>query len=213
MQHELFSSAGDSLDWEWIIAPGAEIKIARTFFDPQTALAILSDLKSSIPWRQDRIRVYGKMHDLPRLQQWFGDPGTVYVWSGLEMVPQPWPPALMQIKAKIELATSSTYNSLLANFYRDGNDTVGWHSDDEPSFGSRPTIASLSLGASRDFVLRHKHDEKMEQIKIRLTNGSLLVMAGETQANWQHALPRRLNIKEPRINLTLRSSAKTPRQR
>lgn len=213
VQHDLFGSPNQTSDWEHIDAPGAEIKIARAFLDTTSAATFFRELHSSIPWKQDQIRVYGKLHDLPRLQRWYGDPGTVYVWSGITMVPEPLTPTLRQLKSMIEQATGTCFNSLLANLYRDGNDTVGWHSDDEPEFGIRPVIASLSLGAPRDFILRHKSRPDIGPITIPLTSGSLLVMSGGTQENWKHTVPRRAAIKTPRINLTLRNSTTQVRKR
>lgn len=206
MQRDLFSSVKEPCDWEQIEVPNANIKISRAFLDSASATSYFNELVSTIPWRQDQIRVFGKKHDLPRLQQWYGEPGTVYIWSGVKMTPEPLTPALTRLKSLIELTTGNTFNSLLANLYRNGDDTVGWHSDDEPEFGELPIIASLSLGASRDFVLRHKHRSDISTLKISLTSGSLLVMSGDTQENWQHAVPRRATVKSPRINLTLRTS-------
>ncbi|MFY0531471.1 alpha-ketoglutarate-dependent dioxygenase AlkB family protein [Nannocystis pusilla] len=133
MQHDLFSVASDDI-WQQIDAPDADIRFAPAFLDARTAKAYFDELMEAISWRQDKIRVYGKLHDVPRLHQWYGDPGTEYIWSGLIMQPQPWISPLLRIKSLIERATSATYNSLLANLYRNGDDAVGWHSDDEPDF-------------------------------------------------------------------------------
>mgnify|MGYP001002906568 FL=1 len=214
MQHDLFSCSGSDI-WQQIDAPDAEIRFAPVFLDTRTASAYFDELMKAISWRHDKIRVYGKLHDVPRLHQWYGDPGTEYIWSGLIMQPQEWIPPLLQLKTLIERATAATYNSLLANLYRNGDDAVGWHSDDEPEFQGHPTIASLSLGAGRDFILRHKNRADVPQIKITLTHGSLLVMSGRTQQTWQHTVPRRAGVKSQRINLTLRTSVarSQPRQR
>jgi alkylated DNA repair dioxygenase AlkB len=110
---------------------------------------------------------------------------------------------LLQLKSKIEEVSEAAFNSVLLNKYRDGNDTVGWHSDDERELGRNPIIASLSLGIARDFILRHKY--KPNELKIQLRHGSLLIMRGHTQEYWKHALPRRKRITEPRINLTFRA--------
>lgn len=205
MQHDLFSVPSGDI-WQQISAPDAEIRFAPNFLDFHTARAYFDELREAISWRQDKIRVYGQLHNVPRLHQWYGDPGTEYVWSGLIMQPQEWIPPLLRLKALIERATDATYNSLLANLYRNGDDAVGWHSDDEPEFQGHPTIASLSLGAGRDFILRHNHRRDVANIKITLTHGSLLVMSGRTQQTWQHTVPRRAGVIAPRINLTLRTS-------
>ena len=205
MQQDLFCSPREET-WQRIDAPDADIRFKSSFLDEDTARRYFDELLVQVKWRQDRIRVYGKLHDVPRLHQWYGEPDTAYAWSGLVMAPQPFIPALLRLRAAIETATSATYNSILANLYRDGNDAVGWHSDDEPEFRGHPTIASLSLGAARDFVLRHRHRPDLPQIKISLTNGSLLVMSGNTQENWQHTIPKRAGVVAPRINLTLRTS-------
>lgn len=147
--------------------------------------------------------MFGKEHDIPRLQQWYGDPGQVYVWSGIEMQPLPWLPEILEVRDAVQRATKRKFNSVLLNLYRDGNDTVGWHADDEPGLGLSPFIASLSVGAEREFVLR-RNEDKTVKISVPLSHGSLLVMAGETQGNWQHAVPRRKRVTEPRINLTFR---------
>ena len=119
------------------------------------------------------------------------------------MQPLPWMPELEEVRDGVQRTTGRKFNSVLLNYYRDGNDTVGWHADDEPGLGLTPFIASLSLGAERDFVLRRNDDPKAK-VTIALTHGSLLVMAGETQGNWQHAIPRRKRVSEPRVNLTFR---------
>ncbi|PRQ03750.1 hypothetical protein ENSA5_13000 [Enhygromyxa salina] len=189
--------------WEQISAPGALICIKRSFLGPVAATKLLRRLIDVVPWRQDKIKIFGKEHDLPRLQQWYGDPGQVYLWSGIEMRPLPWIPELLEVREAVQRATKRDFNSVLLNYYRDGNDTVSWHADDEPGLGLSPFIASLSVGAERDFLLR-RTDDKTEKRNIKLTHGSLLVMGGETQGNWQHAIPRRKRVTEPRVNLTFR---------
>lgn len=189
--------------WEEISAPGALISLKREFLRADAATNLLRRLIHLVPWRQDKIRMFGKEHDLPRLQQWYGDPAQVYVWSGIEMQPLPWTPELAEVRDAVQRATKRKFNSVLLNYYRDGNDTVSWHADDEPGLGLSPFIASLSLGAERDFLLRRNDDAK-KKVTIALPHGSLLVMAGETQGNWQHAIPRRKRIVHPRVNLTFR---------
>lgn len=148
--------------------------------------------------------MFGKEHDLPRLQQWFGDPGLVYRWSGIDMAPEPWSAAIAEVKAKVEKYSGVQFNTVLLNRYRDGSDTVAWHADDEEGLGTRPTIGSVSLGAERDFLLRHNERTDFNNVTIPLPHGSLLIMAGPTQAHWKHCIPRRKRVDGERINLTFR---------
>ncbi len=182
----------------------AEVVLVRGFLREAEGFALLDELRDSVQWREDVIRVFGKIHKVPRLQQWFGDPGTVYRWSGLEMKPRPWTPLLERIRRKVEGRLGARFNSLLLNLYRDGGDTVGWHADDEPTLGKNPTIASVSLGAERDFLLRHVEDTTKKH-KVSLPHGSLLVMSGTTQEYWQHSLPRRKRVRTERLNMTFRN--------
>ncbi len=195
---------GELLGWEDLEAPDANLRIYRGFLTPDLAQKYYAELHSGVPWQQDQITLYGKEHPLPRLHCWYGDLGLAYKWSGVQMNPVPWSPSLLEIRKLLESETGNTFNSLLANLYRSGKDTVGWHSDDEPELGPEPVIASLSLGATRDFVLRHKLLPKTTQVKIPLASGDLFVMSGITQHYWQHALPRRA-FAGARINLTFRT--------
>jgi len=174
----------------------------REFLSSQESTELLAIWLETLPWSQDKIRIFGKWLDIPRLQCWFGDPGATYAYSGLSMHPKPWTEELMLLKAKIEALTNSSYNSVLVNLYRDGKDSNGWHSDDEKELGENPTIASLSLGSSRVFQLKHKATG--ERRNILLESGSLLIMSGELQKNWKHQIPKKSKIFEPRINLTFR---------
>lgn len=184
--------------------PDAEVCLLPGFLTDQEADALLFTLRDSVAWRQDKIRVYGKEHPLPRLQQWFGDFGCTYTWSGIEMRPEPWTPALQRVKTRVEEVTGDVFNTVLLNRYRNGQDTVSWHADNERALGPNPVIASVSLGAERDFALRHKSRKDMAPVVVRLPHGSLLVMKGITQTYWDHALPRRKGLWVERINLTFR---------
>ncbi|WP_328824532.1 alpha-ketoglutarate-dependent dioxygenase AlkB family protein [Thalassotalea algicola] len=183
-------------------ASNAHLNFEPNFLSSSQARQLFDTLQSSLNWRQDEIYVYGRAVAIPRLQAWYGDSGQEYQYSGLKMTAMPWTKELVDIKAKIEAVTGCQFNSCLANLYRDGSDTVGWHSDDEPELGAQPVIASLSLGETRNFQLKHK--TLKEKLTIPLNSGSLLVMAGETQHAWQHCLPRTKRLKSPRINLTFR---------
>ncbi len=189
-----------------ISAPAATLMLHCGFLDTRDADEMLQILLAQTPWRQDRITIFGKTHDLPRMQQWYGD--VPYTYSGIEIQPQPWTDALARLRVDVQERTGSSFNSCLANLYRDGDDTVGWHSDDEPELGAMPCIASVSLGAERMFVLRHKRWRDLKR-KIVLPHGSLLVMSGATQQNWEHTLPRRAGLRDPRVNLTFRSITPT----
>jgi alkylated DNA repair dioxygenase AlkB len=182
--------------------PDAEIWLEPACFSPAESEQCWADLHRTIEWRQDTIRMFGRTLPLPRLTAWYGDPGAVYTYSHIRMVPLPWTAGLQQIKDRVEAVSQSRFNSVLLNFYRDGKDSMGWHSDDEPELGINPVIASVSFGGSRWFKLRHKTRPDC-QTKLELTNGSLLVMAGPTQHHWQHQIPRQAQA-QPRLNLTFR---------
>jgi alkylated DNA repair dioxygenase AlkB len=161
---------------------------------------ILARLLAETSWRADTVVVYGKRYLQPRLTAWYGEAG--YTYSGLTLHPLPLTPLLETLRAAVEQATGRRYNSVLLNHYRDGADSMGMHSDDEPELGPRPVIASLSYGASRTFILRHKRSKRT--VKLDLTDGSLLLMAGNLQANWQHGINKTAKLVGPRINLTFR---------
>lgn len=183
--------------------PQADIRFYPTFLNPQEADRLLADLTQTIPWRQDWITIYGRSLPQPRLTAWYGDAGKSYTYSGLTMVPSPWTTALQAIKARVEVVSEVRFNSVLLNLYRDGNDSMGWHSDDEPELGQNPVIASLSLGGTRRFQLRQRQDKTLKH-QLELGSGSLLVMAGTTQHFWQHQVPKTKRSVPPRINLTFR---------
>jgi alkylated DNA repair dioxygenase AlkB len=187
------------------LLPDSSIALIPGFVSQAEADRLFDRLRRRISWRRDNVRLFGREHPIPRLHQWYGDPGAHYRWSGLVLEPQPWFAELDELRNKIERSTGNRFNSVLANLYRDGNDSMGWHSDDEPELGAEPFIASLSLGASRDLLLRHRDRESgISTASVPLTHGSLLLMGGLTQSNWQHALPKRRRVTEPRLNLTFR---------
>ncbi len=163
---------------------------------------LFAQLLSELHWRQDEIMIYGKPVTLPRLQALYSDNNLNYAYSGLTMTSRPMNDCLITLKQVIEKSTGYHFNAVLANLYRDGEDCVGWHSDDEAELGVDPVIASLSLGDTRNFQLKHKTNGK--KLNIDLTSGSLLIMAGKTQQYWSHCLPRTKRVKSSRINLTFR---------
>jgi alkylated DNA repair dioxygenase AlkB len=182
--------------------PRAKVSLITDFIQQHEAQDYFN-LLSGLPWRQDSIVFGDKTYNIPRLQQWFGDPGTDYTYSGLHLKPEPWVYPLTLLRLRAQAAAQTPFNAVLVNFYRNGDDSIAWHSDSEREFGPSPTIASLSLGATRDFVLRD-NSNKENKVTIPLSSGSLLLMAGETQEAWQHSVPKRSGV-GPRINLTFRN--------
>jgi alkylated DNA repair dioxygenase AlkB len=167
--------------------------------------ACFSELLDLVEWEQHLIRIRGREVASPRLSAWYGDPNAHYRYSGLSLESRPWLPPLLELKKRVEAACDARFNSVLLNLYRDGADSMGWHSDDEPELGERPVIASLSLGATRRFRLRHRRRKDLEPVAIDLESGSLLIMQGDTQQFWKHQIPKTKRTVEPRINLTFRS--------
>ncbi|WP_257279873.1 alpha-ketoglutarate-dependent dioxygenase AlkB [Endozoicomonas sp. ISHI1] len=190
-----------------IYAPDAELSFWPEVITPKDCEFYYQQLLSGTRWRQDKITLFGKALDLPRLQAWYGDKGMTYSYSGLTLVPEPWTPVLLAIKEVVEQACRSSFNTVLLNLYRDGNDSNGWHSDDEAELGEHPVIASMSLGQERRFRLKHKEGKSrgISPLSINLSPGSLLVMSGSTQRYWQHCIPKTSGTVLPRINLTFRN--------
>ena len=172
--------------------------------DQPEALA-LQRLIAEVPWRSEEVVVWGRRVAQPRLIAWYGDPGKSYTYSGIKLRPLPWSPLLLDIKIRVEATAGATFNSVLLNYYRDERDSMGFHSDDEPDLGRQPVIASLSLGAERTFILKHKRAKQLRPVRIRLASGSLLLMRGETQHCWRHGIPKESRPCGPRINLTFRN--------
>ena len=181
----------------------AEVALAQGWLAPAAADALLGALRAQVPWEVHRIRLFGREHASPRLSCWIGDPEAVYRYSGTVFVPHAWPPVLDALRRALQDDLGSPFNSVLANRYRDGRDAMGWHSDNEPELGPAPVIASVSLGATRRFLLRHRV-RRDQRCALELPHGSLLVMRGGTQRHWQHALPRTARPVGERINLTFR---------
>lgn len=161
-------------------------------------------LRRDIPWEQRSIRIRGREIPQPRLVSWHGE--AAYAYSGLKLTLNPWTPTLLALRDRVQEITGATYNSVLLNLYRNGRDSIGFHSDDEPELGPEPTIASISLGDSRTFAFKRK-DGTGKRINLELEQGSLLVMAGETQKNWLHGIDKTNEHKGERINLTFRQTA------
>jgi alkylated DNA repair dioxygenase AlkB len=173
-------------------------------FTAAEARSHLDALSDSIAWSQEEVAIFGQPRRVPRLVAWHGDPGTSYTYSGTAHEPQPWTPELSVIRERVEQLCGHGFNSVLLNRYRDGRDGMGWHADDEPELGPNPVIASVSFGAARRFRMRHRRN-RVEPITLPLTDGSLLLMAGETQHCWVHAVPKTAAAVGERINLTFRT--------
>jgi alkylated DNA repair dioxygenase AlkB len=183
--------------------PDADVALDPAWLTRPAADALFAGLHASIPWGIHRLRLFGREVDSPRLSCWIGDRGTAYTYSGTRFQPHPWPRLLQVVRERLGDELGVDFNSVLANLYRDGNDSMGWHSDAEPELGPRPQIASLSLGAPRRFVLKHRRDPSIRRA-LELPHGSLLVMRDATQCNYRHSLPRTAKPVGPRINLTFR---------
>lgn len=164
--------------------------------------AILSRLIDEVAWRQDTMGTPGGRVALPRLTAWQGEPDAVYVYSGIRNDPQPWTPAVAQLRSAVEEVCGTRFNSVLLNRYRSGADSMGWHADRERELGPQPVIASVSLGAARRFDLRHNKTGATESFSLK--GGSLLVMKGDTQAQWRHRVPKEPRVAGERVNLTFR---------
>ncbi len=164
----------------------------------------LEGLLQEVPWKQEHISVYGRRHAMPRLTCWMADTGCGYRYSGLENAIEPWTPLTTAIRQRVAAAAAQDFNSLLLNFYRNGRDAMGWHADDEAELDPEAPIASLSLGASRTLRLRPRQRATATTLAVELGHGDLLLMDPPTQRHWMHALPRRLKVDAPRLNLTFR---------
>ena len=181
----------------------ADLRHDAQAYSRTEADALFAALHAEIPWQQHRLKIFGREVAAPRLSCWIGDADAVYTWSRTRFVPLPWTPTVARLRDDLAARLGIRFNSVLANLYRDGRDSMGWHSDDEPELGVQPRIASLSFGAERTFRLRSRATREAV-LSLDLAHGSLLVMAGDTQLRYQHALPRRAGVHAPRINLTFR---------
>lgn len=198
---DLFSS---TQTFERLPIPDADVSILRDLDTHAPHEAIFGRLLRESKWQQREMNMYGKKVLQPRLTAWYGDPERTYVYSGIRNTPLPWTDLLRELKRRIEDCTEEEFNSVLLNYYRDNNDSMGFHSDDEKELGPEPSIASLSLGDKRVFLFKHKTQKEMETIPVPLPSGSVLLMKGATQKNYKHAINREMRPCGPRINLTFR---------
>ncbi|GAB3395839.1 alpha-ketoglutarate-dependent dioxygenase AlkB family protein [Azotobacter armeniacus] len=183
--------------------PDAELRYLTGWVDGVTADRWLAALLEEIPWEQPQVRLYGRLYPVPRQVAWYGDADACYRYSGLTHRPLPWTPLLAEVRAAVEALVGQPLNGVLLNHYRDGRDSMGWHSDDEAELGRNPLIVSLSLGGARRFDLRRVGQSRIEH-SLFLEHGSLLVMAGATQHDWQHQVAKTRKSCAPRLNLTFR---------
>jgi alkylated DNA repair dioxygenase AlkB len=204
---DLFASATplrlEMPDAEVVYWPGVDLGMAPHL--------LLKELIEQTPWRSDIITLWGRQYPQPRLSAWYGDPGARYTYSGLSLEPLPWTDLLAALRARVEALVGASFNSVLLNYYRDHRDSMGMHSDDEPELGGQPIIASLSLGARRALVFKHKLRKDLKPVQVPLDSGSLLLMKGETQHKWKHGINKLQQPCGPRVNLTFRRILAVPR--
>jgi alkylated DNA repair dioxygenase AlkB len=186
------------------VLSGADLEYLPGFLNPADADELLADLLARVPWQQPVVQLFGRTFQSPRLTAWYGDAGAVYQYSGLINEPLPWLLSLAALRRRIEQRSREPFNSVLLNFYRNGIDSMGWHCDAEPELGENPTIASISLGEVRRFVLQHSRQVDVTRLELRPEHGSLLLMRGATQHFWRHCVPKTRKVVAPRVNLTFR---------
>jgi alkylated DNA repair dioxygenase AlkB len=200
-QPKLSDAAGVDFAPEILVARDGIASYDPYFLVPQRADHLYHSLLAGVAWSQDFISMYGKRIPLPRLTAWYGDRDACYTYSGIANRPHPWTPELRTILDELFARTGVRFNSVLLNQYRTGNDSLSWHADDEKELGSDPVVASVSLGATRRFELKHRDEAT---IAIDLQHGSLLVMSGPLQHFWKHRIPKQKDAVGTRINLTFR---------
>jgi alkylated DNA repair dioxygenase AlkB len=199
---DLFEPSGA---FERVRMPDADVLYLPHLDLGEPATQILRRLIAEVEWRSEEVVMWGRKVRQPRLTAWYGDAGASYAYTGLQLDPRRWTPLLRDIKTRVEEAVGSTFNSVLLNYYRDNQDSIGFHSDDEPELGKRPVIASLSLGEERIFILKHKRRKDIKPVHLRLASGSLLLMKGDTQHCWRHGILKESRPCGPRVNLTFRT--------
>ncbi len=185
-----------------ILPHDGELYLVKRFYQQVEADQLFAVLLQGLAWQQESIHLYGRWLKVPRLMCWYGDKQAQYKYSGVNHLPLPWTKALLAVKQKIESIYPCQFNSVMANLYRNGDDSMGCHADNEKELGSKPLIASLSLGEQRLLKFRHQHSQQVFDVVLR--HGDLLIMAGEIQQNWRHELPKTKKRVGERINLTFR---------
>lgn len=183
--------------------PDSDIRYYPNFLNTKKADLYFESLRKNVKWQQDDIKVFGKIYAQPRLTALFGNNGKPYSYSNITMQPYEFTPELLEIKKQIEAKTNVIFTTCLLNLYRDGNDSNGWHADNEKELGMNPVIASITLGQERFFHLKHRAQKELKH-KLLLEHGSLLLMEGETQHKWLHQIAKTKKPIGERINLTFR---------
>ena len=191
--------------FEAISMPDADVSILHEIEMPLPYNAMLRKLVDQTIWRQESVRIYGKVHDQPRLVALYADHGKTYDYSGISLHPLPWTDLLREIRRRVEDCADAKFNAVFLNLYRDHNDSMGFHSDDEKELGKNPVIASVTFGATRTFVMKHKFRKDLAPVKIPLEAGTVLLMQGPTQHNWKHGINKQTSPCGPRVNLTFRT--------
>lgn len=186
----------------------SELEVIEDFYDEAESERIYRQFLQEHHWPDNRYCVGGRQFTLPRLQTWHADPGIVYSYSNNLLQSRPWTPLLSTIKFKVEALLDFGFNAVLVNLYRNGDDHVGWHADNEPELGKHPVIASLSFGAERRFAFRRKNSP--EHGYVPLGSGTLLLMRSGFQSHWLHSIPRDKSVVSGRINLTFRKVLAAP---
>tara|TARA_Y100000588_G_C14195698_1_gene900077 strand:+ start:494 stop:1078 length:585 start_codon:yes stop_codon:yes gene_type:complete len=183
--------------------PDAELEYFPNFLNKEKADLLLQKLLKEVPWQQQNIKLFGKEIPQPRLTAFYAEQGISYTYSGLQLKPNSFSTEFWELKQKTQELSGFDFNTCLANLYRHGNDSMGWHADDEKVLGKNPVIASISLGGIRRFQFKHKTNKDLKE-SIELQHGSLLIMKGSMQHFWKHQLPKTKKEVAPRINLTFR---------
>lgn len=199
----LYQDATQYFQGETLLLPDAQLLFFRQINLPASAPEIVQTLIAQTPWKEEVFKIYGKVYKQPRLIAWYGDEGKHYRYSGVTHEPLPWTALLNQLKVIAEQYSACLFNSALVNYYRDHRDSMGMHCDNEPELGRQPIIASLSLGAERTFILKHKYTA--QKFTLPLPSGSLLVMQGDTQTYWRHGIAKLNQPCGARINITFRT--------
>lgn len=184
--------------------PDGDVKYIYDFIPFDQSIIYLKELLSNVSWQQNKIKMFGKVYDEPRLTAWYGDKDVRYKYSGIQLDPLPWNNILKNLRDLVSKESGTNFNSALLNYYRDGQDSMGYHQDNEPELGENPTIASITFGAERTFQMKHIKDKSIKRKDIILKSGSLLIMAGTTQHYWKHQIPKTKKVIGPRLNITFR---------
>jgi alkylated DNA repair dioxygenase AlkB len=197
MQLNLFDEADNA------VPPPSLIDYRPDFFEKSESHQFLEKFTTGLPWEQTTRIMYGKKVVTPRLTLWFGDPSANYSLTSTPAYPLPWTTELMIIKSKVSALAGVSFNTVLLNLYRDGKDSVAWHSDNDGIPGRNKIVASVSFGQQRIFEFRNRQDHRVKYSML-LENGSYLLMKGDFQDEWEHRIPKSSKVLQPRVNLTFR---------